>query len=115
MSESAPKSGNEAKPTPRRRPKVDRSELPLKAYLPEKNRPARWAYQSLIYSLIPGLGVLFPIPAMVFGLLGWLRSRGNAEDDGNLHARVAMFASPVILACQAGGWWLVADGLGWFD
>lgn len=89
--------------SPARRRKNDRSEVPV-SFLPDGNPNARRAYLCAILGLIPGLGVVFGLPAIVFGLFGRRSALRDEFQRGLGHAWVSRAIGAVELMCNAAGW-----------
>jgi hypothetical protein len=58
----------------------------LSSVIPYRNPMALTAYYLGIFSLIPVIGLLLALPAIVLGALGLGRSRRSAEAKGKAHA-----------------------------
>lgn len=87
---------------PARRRKHDRSEVPV-SFLPEGNPAARRAYLCAVIGLVPGLGVVFGLPAVLFGVLG---RRAALRDEGRRglgHAYVSRLVGAVEFVTGAAG------------
>jgi hypothetical protein len=87
---------------PARRRKNDRSEVPV-SFLPDGNPNARRAYLCAVIGLIPGLGLIFGLPAVAFGVLGRRAARRDEFGRGLGHAYVSRLMGAVEFACNAGG------------
>jgi hypothetical protein len=88
---------------PARRRKNDRSEIPV-SFLPDGNPNARRAYLCAVLGLIPGLGVVFGLPAIVFGILGRRCALRDEFQRGLGHAWVSRAIGAVEFVCGAAGW-----------
>ena len=64
----------------------------LSSVIPYRNPMALVAYYLGIFSLIPVLGAVLALPAIILGVLGLGRSRRNAEAKGKAHAWVGLTA-----------------------
>lgn len=64
----------------------------LSSVIPYRNPMALVAYYLGIFSLIPVLGAILALPAIVLGVLGLGRSRRNAQAKGKAHAWVGITA-----------------------
>jgi len=62
----------------------------LSSVIPYRNPMALVAYYLGIFSLIPTLGLLLAVPAIILGVLGLGRSRRNAQAKGKTHAWVGI-------------------------
>lgn len=82
------------------------------SFLPQGNPPARVGYACAWLGLIPGLGVLFGLPAMLCGVAGRFHARRDPDKRGNGHAMVSIVAGFVQLTSNAAGWWLLWDASG---
>ncbi len=58
--------------------------------IPYKNPPALIGYYLGVFSLIPFLGLLCAIPAIVLGVIGLKRHKANPQVKGVVHAWVAL-------------------------
>src|SRR5438045_2397887 len=98
---------------PARRRKNDRSEVPV-SFLPDGNPNARRAYPCAVIGLIPGLGLVFGSPAVVFGVLGRRAALRDEFRRGLGHAYVSRLVGAVEFASNVAGWWCVARAAGLF-
>jgi hypothetical protein len=98
---------------PARRRKNDRSEIPV-SFLPDGNPNARRAYLCAVLGLIPGLGIIFGPPAMIFGLVGRRAALRDEFRRGLGHAYISRLLGVVEVACAAAGWACVGMAAGWF-
>jgi hypothetical protein len=99
---------------PARRRKNDRSEIPV-SFLPDGNSNARRAYLCAVIGLIPGLGLLFGPPAVIFGIIGRQTARRDEFRRGLGHAYVSRLLGLVEFVCGAAGWACVGKAVGcWF-
>lgn len=64
----------------------------LSSVIPYRNPMALVAYYLGIFSLIPVLGAILALPAILLGVLGLGRSRRNAQAKGKAHAWVGITA-----------------------
>ena len=78
---------------PARRRKNDRSEIPV-SFLPDGNPNARRAYLFAVVGLIPGLGIVFGPPAVVFGIVGRRSALRDEFRRGLGHAYVSRLLGP---------------------
>ena len=69
----------------------------LSAVIPYKNPMALGAYYLGIFSLIPVIGVVLALPAVVLGVLGLGRHRRNPLAKGKAHAWVGISTGSVSL------------------
>lgn len=92
---------------PVRRRKNDRSEIPV-SFLPDGNPNARRAYLCAILGLVPGLGVLFGPPAVVFGILGRSAALRDEFQRGLGHAWVSRTLGTIEAVCGLAGWACIA-------
>src|SRR5262249_41475050 len=91
---------------PRRR-QHDRSEIPV-SFLPEGNPAARHGYLFAIVGLIPGLGLVCGLPALVFGILGGRAAHRDEFERGMGHAYFSRLAGTFEFICNATGLALLA-------
>jgi hypothetical protein len=94
--------GMSASAEPARRRKNDRSEIPV-SFLPEGNANARRAYVCALIGLLPGLGLIFGLPAVVFGILGRRTALRDEFKRGLGHAFVSRLMGFVEFVCNAAG------------
>src|SRR3954466_14492036 len=99
-----------ASPQPARRRKNDRSEIPV-SFLPEGNANARRAYVCVLLGLLPGLGLIFGLPAIVFGILGRRAALRDEFKRGLGHAFVSRLMGFVESVCNVAGLACVAKAL----
>ena len=97
---------------PTRRRKNDRSEIPV-SFLPEGNPNARRAYLCAVIGLIPGLGLLCGLPAVVFGVLGRRAALRDEQHRGLGHAYVSRLVGVVEFVCGAAGLACLGRAVGW--
>jgi len=62
----------------------------LNAIIPYKNARALVAYYLGVFSVIPPIGALLGIPALVLGILGLRFRRRNPEAGGSVHAWIGI-------------------------
>jgi hypothetical protein len=62
----------------------------LNALIPSKNTSALVGYYLGVFSIIPGMGVLLSIPAIVLGIMGLRRVSRRPSVKGKVHAWVAI-------------------------
>jgi hypothetical protein len=67
-----------------------RDESPASALIPYKNPPALIGYYLAVFSLVPVLGVLAGIPAVICGIVGWRRRLRDPRVRGLAHAIIAV-------------------------
>jgi hypothetical protein len=89
----------------RRRPH-DRSEARV-SFLPEGNRAAKWAYICLLIGLLPGIGLVTGIAAVILGYFGRQIARRDEHGRGLGHACVSMMLGAFEVVCQGAGWWVL--------
>lgn len=58
--------------------------------IPYKNMPALIAYYLAVFSLIPCLGILLGIPAVILGFIGLQRHKANPLVRGTAHAWIGI-------------------------
>lgn len=108
-----------------RRRAADRSARPQPAsrraassFIPRQNRAAAFALASIVYAMIPLLGIIFCFPAIAFGGWGALAAGRraslliNPERDGRRAARFSFFAGWLLLCLQLFLWWMLAHARG---
>ena len=91
-----------ASPKKVRRRRNDRSALSY-SFLPEGNRPARWAYIFVLLGLIPGLGLIFSLPAIVLGIVGRRVALKDEHKRGIGHAWAGRVLGSFELLCNGAG------------
>ena len=104
----------EPKPSePRRgRKRLDKADMPS-TFLPEGNPRARTAYLCAIFGMIPGVGLILGLGALVYGWLGFMAARGECQGKGFGHAIVSMIIGLLEVAANVIGWSLIAQHYGW--
>lgn len=88
------------------------------SFIPRHNRIAAFALASIVYAMIPLLGIIFCLPAIAFG--GWGALAGDrrasvlitSERDGRRAARFSFFAGWLLLCVQLLLWWILARARG---
>jgi hypothetical protein len=98
------------KSTARRKKTRDRNEMPT-SFLPEGNTPARIAYLSVWFGLIPVAGLLLGLIAVFYGLLGYRWAKGDPKKRGLGHAFVSCVGGLFEVICNGLGLLLVYRGL----
>ena len=96
-----------ASPTPARRRKHDRSEIPV-SFLPEGNPPARRAYICALLGLIPGLGLLFGPLAIGFCVAGLRVAAADEFHRGRAHSKISRILGVLEIVTNAAGWAVLA-------
>ena len=94
-----------------RRRRNDRSAKPY-SFLPEGNRPARWSYICVLLGLIPGLGMLFCLPAIVLGIVGRRVALKDEQKRGIGHARAGRVLGSFELLCNGAGVYCLMKAFG---
>ena len=79
---------------------------PATTIIPYKNMPALISYYLAVFSIIPCLGILLGLAAVVFGIIGLKRARERPEARGKIHAWVG-----IALGALFGFGYLVATAL----
>ena len=92
-----------ASPTPARRRKHDRSEIPV-SFLPEGNPPARRAYICALLGLIPGLGLVFGPFAIGFSVAGLRVAAADEFHRGRGHSKISRLLGGLEIVSNAVGW-----------
>lgn len=86
----------------------------VSVFIPQQNRFAAFALASVVYALIPLLGIIFCLPAIAFGGWGALAANRrpatlhNPQTDGRRAARFSFFAGWLLLCLQLLLWWMLA-------
>jgi hypothetical protein len=98
---------------PRRgRKRLDRADMPA-TFLPEGNQPARNAYMCAIYGMIPAVGLVLGLLAIVYGWLGYKAARGPSNGKGLGHSVVSMILGALEVLANCVGWTLIAMHYDW--
>lgn len=97
----------------RKRP-PDQSEQPPN-FLPRHNPSARVAYVCVILGLIPVLGVVMGLPALVYGILGRRKARRDEKADGLGHSVVSIYLGLAEIIFNGLGIWLIGRHYGWWN
>jgi hypothetical protein len=92
---------------PPRRRQNDRSEIPV-SFLPQGNPAARRGYLFALVGLIPGLGLVCGLPALVFGIVGGRAARRDEFERGMGHAYFSRLAGTVEFVCNVAGFAILA-------
>lgn len=71
--------------------------------IPYKNGPALIAYYLGIFSIIPGIGLVLAIPAVVMGIMGLKKRRANPVIKGAAHAWVGIIMGGIFTLIWGGG------------
>ena len=100
-------------PPPRRKPRPDKSELPV-SFLPEGNRPAKYAYVAALVGLVPGVGLVCGPVALVLGQVGRRRARADEQKRGVGHAALSVMLGGLEAVCNALGLYFVGLGRDWW-
>ena len=79
-----------APPTSRPPPTPAAGDAPLSGIIPYRNPPALVGYYLGVFSLIPFLGVLLAVPAIILGIVGLVKRRRDPKSRGAAHAVVAI-------------------------
>ncbi len=58
--------------------------------IPYKNPPALTAYYCAIFSLVPFLGIVLGIPAVILGVVGLRKRKANPVISGAVHAWIGI-------------------------
>ena len=75
---------------PRRRPSGRGDGDSTGGVIPYKNPPALIAYYLGLFSLLPGIGLLLAIPALILGIMGLKKRAENPEVKGSVHAWIGI-------------------------
>ena len=65
--------------------------------IPYKNSKSLASYYCGVFSLIPVLGLLLGVVAIVLGILGWRDYRRNPEIRGQVHCWVGMIIGSIVV------------------
>lgn len=79
------------------RPAPARSDGVATTLIPVRNVPALAAYYCGIFSLIPVLGLVLTLPALILGIVGLSRVRSNPQAKGTVHAWLGIILSVLVL------------------
>jgi hypothetical protein len=71
--------------------------------IPYKNAPALIAYYLGIFSLIPCLGLVFAIPALILGIIGLQKRKQNPAVKGSAHAWIGIVLGAICTLLWGGG------------
>lgn len=85
---------------PARMPMPASADAGVSSLIPYRNVPALVGYYLAIFSLVPCLGLLLGIPAVVLGILGILRAQQHPLARGKVHARFAVIFGAVCVLGQ---------------
>ena len=91
-----------ASPEKPNRRRNDRSAKPY-SFLPDGNRPARWSYICVLLGLIPGLGLILSLPAIVLGIIGRRVALKDELKRGIGHAWAGRMLGSFELLCNVAG------------
>ncbi len=79
-----------APPTSPPPPTPPAGDAPLSGIIPYRNPPALIGYYLGVFSLIPFVGVLLGVPAIILGIVGLVKRRRDPKSRGAAHAVVAI-------------------------
>lgn len=65
--------------------------------IPYKNVPALISYYLGIASLLPCIGLVFAIPALILGIIGLKKRKANPEVKGSVHAWIGIVLGGVFM------------------
>jgi hypothetical protein len=82
---------------------------------PRENPLASLAYRLSVWSLVPVLGLILGILALIMGAIAWRRYLANPDIEGRSQAVAAVLLGTVSAVFQASGLYCLARGLGWLD
>lgn len=77
-------------------PPRDETDDPVSVVIPYKNPPALIAYYLAVFSLIPCLGILLGIAAVILGIMGLVYARDHEHARGRFHAWVGIVGGGLI-------------------
>jgi Domain of unknown function (DUF4190)/GYF domain 2 len=63
---------------------------PISTVIPYKNPPALFGYYLSVFSLIPVVGLLLAIPAVILGFIGLKKAKESPGSKGTAHAWTAL-------------------------
>jgi hypothetical protein len=72
------------------------------AVIPTKNAPALIGYYLGIFSLVPCIGLILSIPAIICGILGIAKANAEPEAEGMGHAIAALVLGLISLLLYGG-------------
>ena len=70
--------------------------------IPYKNGPALAAYYLGIFSMIPCVGLLLAVPALILGVIGLKKRRDNAIVKGSVHAWIGIIMGGIFTIIWGG-------------
>lgn len=94
------------------RKRLDKSDVPASIF-PANNRYARNAYRCALIGLVPILGLVFGLGAMIYGRLGYRYAQTREDRNGLGHSFVSLFVGGLEFLTNAVGIPMVAAGLDW--
>src|SRR5262245_31725222 len=88
---------------PRRRELDDESDTPVGGPDDSRPTPAVRAYRCAVYSLIPIIGLVLGLLAVVLALMAWREAHRDPTTKESSYVRTALALGLVTLLCNAGG------------
>ena len=70
--------------------------------IPYKNGPALVAYYLGVFSILPGIGLLLAVPALILGIMGLRKRNANPIIKGTLHAWVGIIMGGIFTLVWGG-------------
>ena len=70
--------------------------------IPYKNGPALAAYYLGIFSMIPCVGLLLAVPALILGVIGLKKRRDNPIVKGSVHAWIGIIMGGIFTIIWGG-------------
>lgn len=81
------------------------------ALIPYRNGAALAGYYCAVFSIVPGIGLLLALPAIVLGVVGLVNARCHPENRGTVHAIVAIVVGLLGSYNYVGLYFLLAHGV----
>lgn len=83
----------------------------VESIIPYKNANALTAYYLGVFSIIPCVGILLAIPAVVLGILGLIHAKKRPDSKGKIHAWVGIIIGGFVIIAYAGLilWGVITD------
>ena len=93
----------QAPPTVAVTPLVPAGSEGITTIIPYRNAPALAGYYLAVFGLIPVLGLVFAVPAVVLGIIGVRRRRHNPTLKGAVHAWIGIILGGLMTLAWGGG------------
>ena len=94
---------SQAPPTVAVTPSVPEESNGITTIIPYRNAPALAGYYLAVFGLIPVLGLVFSVPAVVLGIIGVRRRRQNPALKGAVHAWIGIILGGLMTLAWGGG------------